>query len=273
MKQFAFPALAIALLLITACKETPVTIPALSVGERKVLVEEITGVNCPNCPDGATELQSLQGIYGENLIVVSIHEAPGVLNDPLPSSQYDFHFQEATELTNYVSLIALAPSAAINRVMLPNDQILYLDRTNWAGVIPQQINQAPKVGVFINSDYSPLNRKLEIEVRITPEEYLPEEHRLSIYITQDSIVDAQAKTGVPIVFDYLHRHVLRQIVTLPSGDVVPEPFNSGDIIIKRYEITLDPAWDENHCSIVAFVHHGGVPDKVVLQADEKHIIE
>lgn len=273
MKKYILLSSAALMLLMAACKETPIKIPALSVGERKVLVEEITGVNCPNCPDGAAELQSLHDIYGENLIIVGFHEAPGVLNDPIGESHFDFRLAEATEVTNFVSLIAYAPTAAVNRVMLPNDDILYLDRSNWAGVINQEINKDPAIGLFINPEYTPGTRKLSIEIRITPEENLTEEHRLTIYITQDSIVDAQAKTGVPVVHDYLHRHVLRDVVTAPAGDIINEAFVPGAIIIKHYEVELDAEWEPQHCSIVAFVHHGGSPDKEVLQVEEKHVVE
>lgn len=42
------PLLALAFL---GCEEKEITIPELSVGNHRVLVEEITGVKCSNCPE------------------------------------------------------------------------------------------------------------------------------------------------------------------------------------------------------------------------------
>ena len=81
-------------LAISACTEIAPVVPTL--GDRKVLVEEFTGVRCVNCPAGASELDNLRGIYGDRLVVVSIHT--GDFSTPYSDSKFDFRTPEGTAL-------------------------------------------------------------------------------------------------------------------------------------------------------------------------------
>jgi len=53
------------------------TNPVDTTGEvlRHVLVEEFTGVQCVNCPQGSQLIENLINTHGERLIAVSIHFA------------------------------------------------------------------------------------------------------------------------------------------------------------------------------------------------------
>jgi len=94
-----------------------------------------------------------------------------------------------------------------------------------------------------------------------------------VYITQDSIVDAQNIEGF-IEPNYLHRHILRDVVSSTSGDLIGEPLTAGALIQKKYQVTLPADYDTKHCSVVAFVHRGsGFDNKEVLQAVEKHVLD
>ena len=78
-----------------SCTEIAPVVPAL--GDRKVLVEEFTGVRCVNCPAGASELENLKGIYGERLVIVSIHA--GDFSPPFTDSRFDFRTAEGDAKT------------------------------------------------------------------------------------------------------------------------------------------------------------------------------
>jgi len=254
-----------------SCKEVPIDIPELNVGERKVLVEELTGVSCPNCPDGTAALVALGNQLGDNLVVVSIHAAPGY-DQPYPESKYDFRTADGTAMANFIGKAAFYPSAAINRRIVPPETEPFLPRSIWTGIINEELGKAPKVGVFLNAKFDTASRKLIVDVNIAPEETLTGEHRLTVLITQDSIVDVQKK-GLVKIPDYVHRHVLRDVLTQPTGDIITEALTSADVVTKTYTINLPAEWDARHCSVVAFIHHGTSPDKEVLQVEEVHLFE
>jgi len=242
-------------------------------GEQKrvVLAEELTGVRCPNCPEGTEALVDLDDQYGEQLVVVSIHAALGY-DQPYPSSLYDFRTSKGTEMANYIGSAIFFPTAAINRRIVPPETEPYLPRQQWAGIIGEELAKPLSVGLELETTYNAGSRKLDISADITPAEDLSGEHRITILITQDSIVDVQ-KVELVSVPNYVHRHVLRSIVTQATGDIISESLVTGGTVTKTFSINLPAAWEAKHCSVVAFIHRGGDPNKEVLQAAEKHVVE
>jgi hypothetical protein len=263
----------LAAVLWSGCEEKALEIPDLQAGARKVLVEELTGVRCQNCPDGTRDLVSLQQTYGaENLIVVSIHAAIG-FSAPYtsnPASQYDFRFDAAGEMASYIGIAEGYPTATINRQLLPGGMSPFISRAAWPGTIANEFDEDYGLDMFMGTTYEESSRKLTVNLNVAPSISLPGEHRLTVLITQDSIVDVQldGSTRVP---NYIHRHVLRDIASKPDGDILEGSLTAGALISRSYTITLDPAWDPKHCSVVAFVSRGGNPDKEVLQVTEKHV--
>ena len=273
MVKNSFPLFALlTAILLSGCEEKTITIPKLSVGKRNVLVEELTGVHCPNCPNGSAKLSDLGQQFGSNLIVVSIHAAIGY-NEPFTESKYDFRTAKGTEMASFIGSAEGFPSAAVDRRLLPSETDWYLaPQTKWSSPIIDDLAKDPVVGVFMDNQYDPVNRRLDITVNIAPETTITDEARLTVLITQDSIQDYQQVNLVKVP-DYYHRHVLRDVLTQSSGDVISEPLNAGAVVTKTFSYTLPADWDENHCAVVAFVHHGTTPDKEVLQAAEEHVIQ
>lgn len=255
---------------LQACKEVPIAIPELNVGDRKVLVEELTGVRCPNCPDGTAALVALSKQIGKNLVIVGVHAAPGY-DVPYPQSKYDFRTDEGTAMAKYIGTAAFFPTASINRRIVPPEIEPYLPRSIWAGIISEELSKPPVVGVFMNTTFDSVSRKLGVEVTIAPEQTLTGDHRLTVLITQDSIQDYQ-KDGLQTIPDYYHRHVLRKILTQPTGDVISESLTPSSTVTRNYNFVLPNDWVEKHCSVVAFVHRGASPDKEVLQVEEVYML-
>lgn len=264
-------------LFISSCDEKLVVITPMNNSEptdltRRVLAEELTGVRCPNCPEGTDALVGLSKDHGESLIVVSIHAAIGY-DQPYPESKYDFRTAAGTEIANYIGDPTFFPTAAINRRIVPPETVPYQPRTAWPGIIDQELAKPLAITVDLNTTFNPGNRQLDISVDLGPlTDLTGTEHRLTVLITQDSIQDYQ-KVNLDKVPDYYHRHVLRRVLTQPTGDILTETLSPGETISKNFTTTLPVDWKENHCSVVAFVHHGTDPDKEVLQAAEKHVIE
>lgn len=272
-----FPLL-LAIFFFAGCEEELVLItPVKNTGsgnpddlKRKVLVEELTGVRCPNCPEGTATLVSLGNQLGDDLIVVSIHAAPGY-DQPYPESKYDFRTTAGTEMASFIGAASFFPSAAVNRRIVPPETEPYLPRTVWAGIIAEELAKPLEISLSLETTFNAASRQLDVVANLTPLASLTDEVRLTVLITQDSIVDYQ-KVDLVKVPDYVHRHVLRDALSAPTGDAVAEPLIIGDAIKKNFSITLPAAWDEKHCSVVAFVHHGTIPDKEVLQVAEAHVV-
>lgn len=70
---------------------------------KRVVLEELTGINCPNCPQGILGIEKCEKAFGDRFIPISIHTYTG---DPYGSG--------LSAYTQFLGLIA-APSARINR--------------------------------------------------------------------------------------------------------------------------------------------------------------
>lgn len=264
-------------LLFSACKEKPLEIGGLSGGIRRVVAEEVTGVRCPQCPDGTRTLTSLQQSFkseGRELIVISIH-ASGNFAVPWSSSQHDFRSPDAQAMVSSIGPLEGFPCSGIDRRLLPNETSIFTyPHTRWEGVIRKDFGFEYGLEVYVDNEYDPATRKLDIDVDLDVygDQTLSGENFLTVVITQDSIVDPQDDKGV-LNPNYLHRHVLRDVVTNPGGDLIAETLSPGVTLRKTYSVTLPAAWKEKHCSVVAYVHRGGNPDKEIMQAAEEHVVD
>ncbi|MFN8304658.1 MAG: Omp28-related outer membrane protein [Saprospiraceae bacterium] len=269
MKNLFFCFFALSLLALSACKEEPIPIPDLSSGSHRLLVEELTGVQCAQCPDGSIELENLVETYGEeNVIVVSIHAAQQ-FSVPFSTSQYDFRTDDGTAMADFIGAPLAFPTAAFNRRTVNGSAFLL--PSLWASTAASQLQTDYKLGLYLTTEYDSSSRKLHMKINATPENTLDGDLRLSILITQDSIVDVQ-QVNLVKVNNYTHRHVLRDVVTKTDGDPIGA-LTGGEAFTFDYDVVLDPAWEARHCSVVAFIHHSGTPDKEVLQAVQAHVTE
>ena len=263
--------MALVFVLLNGCKEIPLSIPEVNAGKRRILVEELTGVRCQNCPDGTRELVGLQNNLEEGqLVIVSIHAA-GTYSLPF-TNQFDFRFSEAQTLANYIGQPEGFPTASINRRLAAGNNSLFVLRTSWASLITEELARDYGLGLFLNNNYDPETRRLEISMNLAPEQTLTGENRLTVLITQDSIVDVQ-QDGALKDPNYIHRHMLRRVVSAPTGDLISEPLTANSLVKKTYSLILPAELRAEHCYVVAYVHHSGDPDKVVLQVTEAPVVE
>jgi Outer membrane protein Omp28 len=272
MKHQILVGMVSAILFCAACKESPIEIPTLTAGKKTVLVEELTGVRCPSCPEGTVELIRLQGIYGKNLIVVSNHSA-GTFSVPMtnPPSAFDFRMTDFKDLATFIGSNSGYPTASINRLVFGTEASAFAEsRPSWGGYIASETQKDPGMDLFVLPKYNADTRTLEAKVRILPTKEALERLNLTVMITQDSILDAQT-VGPVKEAKYVHRHVLRKLLTKFDGDPINEAFVAGTVIERTFTFVLPTSFDANQCSVVAAVHRTGTPDKAILQAAEAHI--
>ena len=97
-------------------------------------------------------------------------------------------------------------------------------------------------------------------------------YNVVVYLTEDSIVNWQkdyVATPSTDIENYVHRHVLRGSLNGTWGELVDLAPAVNSIYTKSYSLLLDNTWDENHCSIVAFVYE--TSSNEVIQAEEAHV--
>ena len=238
--------------------------------ERAVLMEEFTGVQCVNCPQGSETLQLLLDQHGDRLVGISIHA--GEFAPPYPESTVDFRNPAADAIFDLLQVPTLFPNSAINRGNHVGDFLVVPGDGQWAGIVDTELEKPLVMRLGLAHEYNADTRELEVCAKMYPQEdFTADEILLTILIIENDIVDVQ-KTPSGKVPDYVHKHALRGAITNPTGNLITESITAGAEISNGFAFTLPDDWVAENCEIVAFVGKGG-QDKEILQAVQVHLVE
>lgn len=233
--------------------------------QRQVLIEEFTGVRCVNCPAGTEAIENLIDIHGEQLIAISLHS--GFFSPPYNESLFDFRTVDAESILSFLGPPIGYPSAVVNRKLFSGEDDLQLPIAQWAGVIEQELAQAPAVRIAIAKEYEPATRALEVQVSLFVDEDLSDQTiRLSVALIEEGVQDYQL-TPDGLLSTYTHKHVFRDMLTVFDGNPLIEMPEAGAQFCQSLTGMVDQAWDAEKCEIIAFVSLAG-EQKDVLQAQK-----
>ncbi len=267
MKKILF-FLLLATSLMSCLDKNSVEIPALGSGiesDRKVLIEEFTGVRCVNCPDGSAEIQNLIALHGDNLIAVSIHS--GFFSKPYDENLYDFRTDDGDAIAAMLGEAQGFPSAIVDRKLFAGQNERQLPKQSWAGFIQNELAEAPKFNISMESNFDEANRNLNVKVTVVPLENVNTDLNLSAMLTEDDIIDYQVTPDGKIP-DYEHKHVFRRVLTNDVGGVsLGNSFVKGQVVSKDFSVVIPAEWNADNCHVISFVHKNGI-DLSVLQAEQ-----
>jgi len=266
----------ITILLLSACREVMVVLPEPTPieTEKVVLIEELTGVDCPNCPAGAAQLAGLIDQYEGNVIGVSIHG--DFLGDPLPESQFDFGSQTADDLEDYLAPWFGKPAASINRIQIEDQAEFAISAVDlWPQFVEAELQKQQTAAIVIDHEYNPQTRALSVDVEVEPWIDIEGDIRVSVMLTESHIIDAQNDQN-DVILDYEHNHLLRTMLTRFDGDGLTSQVSAFDKVSASYEYTLPEEaglWIPENMYVVAFVSIVTPTSREILQAGEVHIVE
>lgn len=251
------------------------TITPGETGKRNVLLEDYTGHTCVNCPPAGVKATELKEIYGDQLVVITVHA--GFFAAPL-SAPFDTDYRTETgNVWNTFFDIQSNPKGMVNRLSDGGDQLV--DYGEWGARVSNLVDDDAIANIEIETTFTESNRSLVIK---TSTKFLAEvqgNYNIQLCLIEDSIVSPQrnnnASVGpVPTIEEYVHRHVLRQGINSSWGEPVVVG-NSAIVVGQVYEhtssLTVNNDYNANHCAVVAFVYN--TSDYGVLQVAEKHLIE
>ena len=197
--------------------------------QKGVLLEEFTGIYCPNCPDGhkvAAELLLAQPDYFH---AISVHA--GAFATPRTDVAPDYITDEGTTLNDYFNVTSY-PSGMINRRAFDGATAVY-GRSIWASYAKIVNKEIAPVNLWIQSSYDKDTHLLTVDVEGYFTETIDEQTALTVALTQSNIHGPQYNTG-GLVEDYEHKHMLRDYLTPMWGDVLTNS-TAGTYFVKQYQ--------------------------------------
>lgn len=232
---------------------------------KKVVLEEFTGVNCVWCPDGHAIAQAIKDQNPENVFLINVHTG-GYAN---PSSgQPDFRTEFGTALANQSGLEGY-PSGTVNRHVFSGANTA-LDRGQWEGAASLILQQESYVNIAGTAEIDLMNNELIVTVEVYYTGDSPEStNKLNVALLQDNTLGPQ--TGGNMGNNYIHMHRLVHFLTGQWGeDVTNTTEGSFEEFTFTYEIPNDYRGIDvvlNNLKVVAYLAEG---NQEILTGAEMH---
>jgi len=225
---------------------------ATSVQQKNILIEDITGVRCPNCPEGHEKAQQLQDANPGRVEVVAIHN--GDLSSPFAFSAYDFRIPQGAQIDNFLGPADYWPKGSIDRKEYGNtgETGILMGRNYWIGNGDQRLTDTLRVDVGLSKSYNAATRKFDLDVTLHYLADVADAQKITVYLTESGLMDAQEFPDHIDTF-YVHDNVLRTVLTDVQGDPITETTASGTDVQRSYSFTLPAAWNPQNCRAIVFV--------------------
>lgn len=263
-KLFSIAILSAMVLGMASCDkiDDPVKPIIVTGGGKTVLLNDYTGVRCVNCPAAAELAHELQDVYGDRLIVMSIHA--GYLSAPMGPNN-DFRTEEGTIWYNGQSV---NPLGSVDRTMLVEGYTLGKDQ--WEESVRSAFDEPQSFELTLFTQYDSESRSVTTNVIAEPMVETAADFYMTACIVEDSIIGNQTVPG-GVNTEYVHRHVFRKTFNGANGtslfNGVAAPLDS---FSSMFSTTLDENFNENQCYVLVYIFDNNT--KKIYQTVQEKLI-
>jgi hypothetical protein len=231
---------------------------------KRVLLEDYTGHECPNCPAAATIAHSQEAYYHGKLIVLAVHAGYYALPG---TGEFAADFRTtAGEAWNTDFQVSAYPSGMIDRKEFNGHQVL--GSAEWVTDIASIINQAPALNMLITNTYDTSSRTVYSLIYSQFLQSLPGSYNITVCMVEDNMISAQDSAST-IIHNYVFKDVLRGSVNGTYGEILTTSVDPSLTCLGRFIISINTAWVAKNCWILAFVSKSDT--KEILQAIKKKV--
>lgn len=229
-----------------------------TIDKRVILLEDYTGHTCVNCPKAHVKAHELIQKYGNQLVVMAVHQ--GTFAAPASSGDYTYDFRVLPTVDEWNSVWGITgyPAGLINRTKYNSSFVCTY--SSWDSKIGSIVSTAPEAIINIKNYYNTTTTKYTTRIKTKFIASLSGNYKINVCIIEDSIIKPQKNSdpnigSTPDILDYVHMHVLRDVVNSTWGNsITNNPINAGTEINNSYTLTLKSDWKIKNLSIVAFLY-------------------
>lgn len=225
---------------------------------RKVVLEEFTGVNCGNCPDGHRRANALRDAHPGEVFLINIHQ--GSYAYP---AEIDLRTNYGDALASQAGINSY-PNATINRHSF-NGSIAVADRTAWTSLSEGLLSTEAYANIAAKATVDWQTREMQVTVQVYYTGNSPAStNYLNVALLQDYIYGPQVGMNANMEQvdgnQYVHMHALRDLITGQWGEEITTTIQ-GSFVEKTYTYTIPEAVREvpvemGNISVVAFLAEG-----------------
>lgn len=241
---------------------------------RKILLEDYTGHQCGNCPAAAGVAEELSKKYGDKLILIAVHAGFFTrLNSEFVTSYTCTTGNDWDAASGFgISASAGNPNGMINRKNYADNGRIQKE-TKWSTSVSLASQDVEFCDMFLSAGYDPTTRKLNTTVKTKFRRSYPNNTKLCVVFTEDSIIGPQKdyRRNPDVIEEYEFMHMLRGSINGSWGaDLKAAPIKYQDSVIVSYpNFSLDSKFVDKNVTVIAFVYDA--ISKEVLQVEKVKI--
>lgn len=228
---------------------------------KKVVLEEYTGIHCQYCPDGHKIANQIKTAHPNDVFLINIHQGsyanPGA-GEPNFKTSFGDALAAQTGLTGY-------PSGTINRHVFSGTTTA-LSRSVWTADANLILAQPSYANVGVNAIVNVQTGVLTVNVEIYYTGNAPSLNMLNVALLQNNLEGPQTggsqynPTQILPNGNYNHGHMLRHLITGQWGDSI-NVTSQGTFLSKTYTYTLpssinNVALEYGNLNVIAFLAQG-----------------
>jgi hypothetical protein len=254
---------------LTACEEVPpfidfsptdkskdttyITSSIPSPQHKAVLIEDITGVRCNNCPKAASRAKDIITNKTEDSVLLLALYTRHIPNFTLPFDGFlDLTTDYSFQIVDALGVPTGLPSGYVDRHIFTGQSVRFQSYTTWANLVNERLKQKTPVNISLEKNIN--NRELNFIMNLTYTSVPIYNHKFSLYLTEDGLLSKQAMPdGAKEKEDYEHNHVLRHAFGLATGNPINESLVAGRVIIKEYNYTIPTSMNIDKCHLMCVV--------------------
>ena len=219
--------------------------------QRVVLIEDFTGQRCPNCPKATEVIEQLQETYGDAVVAVGIHG--GQLAFAGNAKVVGLKTDTGDEYNNHWKLTTWPMGLIDRRGPLNYPEWVDVVKEELAKPAPLRLNGV----IIVDDDAVTIDLLAEgTDGTVTG--------KLQVWLLEDGIQTLQLMPDGTANQTYIHNHVFRTAVNGTWGEDFS--IKEGEKVERTFTQALEPTWNEEKLSVVAFVYNdSGVQQAVKLE--------
>jgi len=216
--------------------------------DKVVLIEELTGVRCPNCPDGHQEVETILANNPGRVLAVAVHTP--FLGQPFPGEP-SLITQSGIDMESIFGGYDGKPASLIDRINYPGEQYRFLGLPQWVIRVNERMMETSLVNIDVSSTLSSNGNSGVISASMI---YTgaASDHRFGILLTENQVPTTQIVGSIEVE-DYEQEHVLRRYITPVSGQALEASLEAGRVFEKEFAFDLEEGWNSDNMEVIIWV--------------------
>ncbi len=231
-------------------KDTTYVVSSAPAAQHKaVLIEDITGVRCINCPQAAAKASEIIAEKSEDSVVVVALYTNHLPQFTTPWDGFPLlNSTIANTVVDFYGVPSGLPNGYIDRHIFTPSTVRFNAYTTWKNLVNQRLKESTPVNISMTSIVSGRNATVKLKLEYNSDASAST-HKYALYVTESGVVSKQ--TGASDT--YVHNHALRYSFGNPLGIALNAPLVAGRVFEKELDYAVPADYDIDNCHLVCVI--------------------